>query len=339
MTVEEKEYRSFIGRILGLRGNEAVRVTLLFRGGSDRTFYRVHVPGGKSYIFMHYSPGREENNYYVEIAVFLRDIGVRVPAIVGHDRARRFILMEDLGDADLFSFRQAPWSRREELYRKTLSLVLQLHSFPLESFSPQAVPLAEAFGPSLYRWERDYFRENFVEGLCGIRLDPGEAEGLERELAALAGGLEGGNRCLVHRDLQSKNVMVVGGEPALIDFQGMRVGNPFYDLGSLLYDPYVAFTHEERLSLLRFCHRYLGRSLDWPDFQKAFFRASAQRLMQALGAYGFLGLKRGLREFLEHVPRGLENLIDASTRAGDLPRLRDTAVRCREVVSSSKSKV
>ncbi|HRR42140.1 MAG TPA: phosphotransferase [Syntrophales bacterium] len=334
MTVEDKEHRSFIGKALGIGGNEAVRITLLFRGGSDRTFYRVHVPGRNSFIFMHYSPGREENNYYVEIAGFLPNIGVRVPAIVGHDRARRFILMEDLGDADLFSFRQAPWSRREELYRKTLGLVLRLHSFPLDAFPFQAVPLAEAFGPSLYRWERDYFRENFVGGLCGVRLDPGEAEDLERELAALAADLEGGSRCLVHRDLQSKNVMVVSGEPALIDFQGMRAGNPFYDLGSLLYDPYVAFTHDERLGLLRFYHRSLGRSLDWPDFQKAFFRASAQRLMQALGAYGFLGLKRGLRGFLEHVPRGLENLIDASTRAGDLPRLRETAVRCREIVSS-----
>ena len=37
-----------------------------------------------------------------------------------------------------------------------------------------------------------------------------------------------------------------------------------------------------------------------------------QRLMQALGAYGFLGLVKGSRHFLAHVPaalRSLRNLI------------------------------
>ena len=66
-------------------------------------------------------------------------------------------------------------------------------------------------------------------------------EALEAELAALAGRLGETPLSLVHRDLQSQNVMVVNGEPVLIDFQGLRPGSFFYDLGSLLFDPYVAF--------------------------------------------------------------------------------------------------
>ena len=67
---------------------------------------------------------------------------------------------------------------------------------------------------------------------------------LETELSALGERLSGTGRCLVHRDLQSQNVMIRDGEPFLIDFQGMRFGSPFYDLGSLLCDPYVDFSDE-----------------------------------------------------------------------------------------------
>jgi len=73
--------------------------------------------------------------------------------------------------------------------------------------------------------------------------------------------------------------------------------------------------------------------------ESAFREASAQRLMQALGAYGFLGRTRGLGNFLEYIPQGLENLIDASTHAGNLPNLLDLAVRCREKVQNSDFKV
>ena len=39
--------------------------------------------------------------------------------------------------------------------------------------------------------------------------------------------------------------MIKNGQPVLIDFQGLRKGCLFYDLGSLICDPYVTFTDEE----------------------------------------------------------------------------------------------
>jgi hypothetical protein len=50
--------------------------------------------------------------------------------------------------------------------------------------------------------------------------------------------------------------------------------------------------------------------------------------MQALGAYGFLGVSRGLAAYLEHVPAGLANLIQAASGAGSLPRLSELCERC-----------
>ena len=113
----------------------------------------------------------------------------------------------------------------------------------------------------------------------------------------------------------------------------MRLGSPFYDLGALLYDPYVPFTPEARLDLLRHYHDRGPQTLPWPAFVEAFREASVQRLLQALGAYGCLGLRTGRPDFLAHVPRGLENLIEAAGRSPRLGRLRRLLSRCREAIN------
>jgi len=76
--------------------------------------------------------------------------------------------------------------------------------------------------------------------------------------------------------------MIRAGEPFFIDFQGMRFGSLFYDLGSLLCDPYVTLEDRERDELLFFYYGLSKRELDWPGFRNSFWEASAQRLMQAL---------------------------------------------------------
>jgi hypothetical protein len=58
--------------------------------------------------------------------------------------------------------------------------------------------------------------------------------------------------------------------------------------------------------------------------------------MQALGAYGFLGLKKGLKTFLEHTPAGLQNLQYAASRAATLPRLRELSSTCQRVAEKKE---
>jgi len=190
----------------------------------------------------------------------------------------------------------------------------------------------DGFSDSLYRWERDYFTNHFVHGLCGIRCPAALAQTLDSELSSLAGRLLKGKRCLIHRDLQSQNVMIRDQEPFLIDFQGMRLGNPLYDLGSLLCDPYVNFSESQRGELLSSYRGLAGLEAAREDFDRAFWEASAQRLMQALGAYGYLGRVRGLKSYLQHVPAGLSNLTLAARNANTLPHLSELLEACREAI-------
>ncbi|HUL20432.1 MAG TPA: phosphotransferase [Thermodesulfobacteriota bacterium] len=300
--------------------------------GSDRTFFRLRWNREDSAILVQYDPKRVENTYYADIATFLREIGVPAPRLIRHDPAGCLIVMEDLGDTDLWSLRETHWETRQVLYRKTLTIAHRLHSFPKKDFPSARVKLMEGFGPHLYLWERDYFRDHFVRDFSEIRLGPSFDRELESELSALAERLAGTARCLVHRDLQSHNVMIRDGEPFFIDFQGMRFGSLFYDLGSLLCDPYVHFSVKEQEELLSFYYGLSNWDYSWAAFRNVFWEASAQRLMQALGAFGFLGLKKGLKAFLEHIPAGLRHLQLAALQAGSLPRLRELSVEGQRVL-------
>ena len=322
----------FAREALGLPESIFVNLSPLAGRGSDRAFFRLEWNQRDSAILVHYDPKRIENTYYSDIAAFLRDIDVPVPCLIRHDPACCLIVIEDLGDIDLFSLRETPWETRRDLYQKTLSIMHRLHSFPEKNFPSGRVRLMESFGPDLYRWERTYFRDHFVRNVCRIELEPSFERELEAELSSLAGRLAGTRRSLVHRDLQSQNVMIRNQEPFLIDFQGMRFGSPFYDLGSLLCDPYVTLSSSERDELLSFYYGLSTWDLDWVTFQNTFWEASAQRLMQALGAYGFLGLKKGLKAFLDHIPAGLRNLQRATSQVASLPRLRELALKCQNAI-------
>ncbi len=327
------EILAFCRDSLALPDSVSMDILPMAGRGSDRTFFRLKWSPKGSAILVCYDPKRVENTYYADIAEFLKGIDIPVPRLIRHDPVACLILMEDLGDTDLWSFRETSWEKRRPLYEKTLTVLHRLHSFPEKAFPSGRVRLMEEFGPDLYRWERDYFREHFVRNACRVDLGPSLERELESELSALGERLSGTGRCLVHRDLQSQNVMIRDGELFLIDFQGMRFGSLFYDLGSLLCDPYVDFADGERDELLSFYCGLWKEGLNPVAFRDSFWEASAQRLMQALGAYGFLGLGKGLKSFLEHIPAGIRNLHHATMQTEFLPRLRELSRLCQKAIA------
>ena len=104
-----------------------MRFLPLEKGGSERKFYRICAGGESPVILVKYSGQKQENRHYVEIAKFLAASNVNVPAIYFHDASEGLIWMQDLGDEDLWSWREAPWERRRPLYESALFEVSKLH--------------------------------------------------------------------------------------------------------------------------------------------------------------------------------------------------------------------
>lgn len=288
----------------------AVKITPIEKGGSDRKFYRVRSAPDEPIILVKYNLEREENRHYVQIAEFLGAHGVRAPKIYFHDAAEGLIWIEDLGETDLWSFRDEPWLVRRAFYESALEEIAKLHALPESAHAALADDLPPPFNAALYLWEQSYFFENCLGRVFGVPETELAALSTIPELRVIAEALGEGPRVLVHRDFQSQNIIMRSAQAHLIDFQGMRPGLAEYDLASLLYDPYVALTFAERAELLEYYRgiRNARGGATAEDFPSALRFCAMQRLMQALGAYGFLGLVKGNRAFLEHIPVALASL-------------------------------
>jgi len=293
---------------------DEIKIAPIEKGGSDRKFYRVRCSSEQSLILVKYNLEREENRHYVEIAQFLETHGIHAPRIYYHDIDEGLIWLEDLGERDLFGYRNEPWLVRRAFYESALDEVRKLHQLPESVCIEMHQHLPAEFNAALYLWEQNYFFENClgryfevekteIDTLAGLPV----LQKIAEKLAQLP-------RVLVHRDFQSQNILLRNGQAYLIDFQGMRPGLAHYDLASLLFDPYVDLSDAERNELLE---HYCGETPD-ADFRETLRLCAMQRLMQALGAYGFLGLVKDHKHFLHYIPKAVRSLREI---AGDIAGL------------------
>jgi hypothetical protein len=287
-----------------------IKIRPIEKGGSDRKFYRIRCSENQKLILVKYNLEREENRHYVEIAKFLEAHGIRAPKIYFHDAAEGLIWIEDLGEHDLYSYRQDSWLVRRAFYESALDEIIKLHHLPESVCMEMKEHLPAEFNAALYRWEQRYFFNNCLGRFFRV------SESRRKELAALPGLREIAKRLaslprvLVHRDFQSQNIIIQNGQANLIDFQGMRPGLAEYDLASLLFDPYVGLSAAERSELIEYYRQKQTNNALTVNgrFDDTLQLCAMQRLMQALGAYGFLGLVRGHDHFLQYIPRAMQSL-------------------------------
>ena len=294
----------------GFEPNEA-DIRKVAKGASTRAFYRFSKDGEKL-VGCFYSDLPRENFLYAPIAEFLCGCGVPVPKILYHDAQKRIIVMEDAGERDIG---ELPLGERRGAYFAALRAAKILHTKASEKFAANPIELCPPFDADLYRWEQDYFYRECAQGVFGINIPRPDSdfEVLTRRLLDFP-------RRLLFRDFQSQNIMVSeGGDIRVIDFQGMRLGNPFYDVASLLFDPYVERLGGEFIDLA------LGEYLNFlPDASFPGFAqsremlnfAGVERLLQALGAYGFLSAKKGKTGYVKYFAPAAANLLGCAQKCG-----------------------
>jgi N-acetylmuramate 1-kinase len=305
MTLVDTLLRQTRLRFPSLETAEAA-ISPIKKGGSERKFYRIQFSPERSIVLINYTKAHAENQRYVAIAEFLAGHGVRAPKIYFHDPAEGLIWIEDLGERDLWSSRDESWTVRRPFYESALGEIAKLHRISAAESAEVRTDLPAPFDAALYLWEQEYFFENCLGRHFGIDQEK------RRELAALPAfrriveRLASFPRNLMHRDFQSQNIILREGLAYLIDFQGMRLGLAEYDLASILYDPYVNLTESERAGLLQYYR--LSAEVNNPDFAEKFRLCAIQRLMQALGAYGYLGYVKDNQAFLAYIPAAVDSL-------------------------------
>jgi aminoglycoside/choline kinase family phosphotransferase len=321
--------RSFITAHVDGFDENGWKVTLAGHAGSQRLFYRIKEPGdgGRSFVLVVWDSKDEDWLRFLSIPRELSPHINVLPAILFSDDCHGLILEEDLGDHTLKSAVSDGLSvdEKEALFRRVVDSLRLWHRLDIKL---SLTISSRALDYEVFMWETDYFARRCVVDFCGAERLLTKAWKKERTaLAAQAAALP---KCFVHRDFQSENIILKGAEVKYVDFQGARLGPPAYDLASLLYDPYLDILDDmliERL-LTYYCTLDQTVSID----AHSFYLCAAQRLMQALGAYGNLSIHQGKTRYRSFVPVALSRLCRVLECLPEYPALSGVALGCREAV-------
>ncbi len=274
--------------------------------GSNRKFFRIFLKK-ESFILILPQKGKEgikEAEKTFIIGNFLKKQGIPVPEIKFWDKKTGILLVEDLGDLRLYE------AIKNKTYLKKYFQAIEILVSLQQIEKSKLLTLID-----LPVYNKDFILEKEV--LYGINAlyKISEEEKLKinkKNLNFLESWIERSIKnfayyVLVHRDFQSKNIMLKGSSPYLIDFQGMIIGPPSYDLASLLYDPYANLKEELRKELINY---YLKLTqIDREAFYKELKEVRCFRILQALGAFKKLS-DQGKSWFKNYIPVAIKLLKD-----------------------------
>ncbi len=296
-------------------GKAPAKITQLKGDGSDRSIYRI-VCDNKSVIGIH-GENHAENLAFIQFSRHFANYELPVPRIYVEQLASGIYLEEDLGDLTLFDrISKVNKSSRTvlNLYQNVIEWLIRFQILASKDFDYSYCYQYAHFSREAMLWDLQYFRHRFLDITYNENLNE---EGLEKDFRFLANYLsQADSHYFLYRDFQSRNIMLQGEKPYFIDYQSGRRGALQYDLASLLYDAKAKLPQNIREYLIDF---YLERAnqtakIDSVKFVKYFYGFVLLRILQALGAFGFLAKVKGKTQFEAGIPLAISNIQEIMER-------------------------
>ena len=324
-TALPRAFRKAFGDIPG----PGIKKKKLKGDGSERQWYRLKT--GRHCLIMADHGIREKRSIsevdaFVHIGQHLYRQGVSVPKIYYFDAFCGLVFLDDLGDVNLQQAARLTPNPQSliPLYKSVIDQLIKLSLRGADNFDPAWTYQTARYDQELIiEKECRYFQEAFLKGYLGLRTRP---EDLAADFASLAQkALQYSNTGFMHRDMQSRNIMIKNHQVYFIDFQGGRFGPIQYDLASLLIDPYVELPDTIQVQLLDYSIDALSEitELKPNEFRLCYHYCTLTRNLQILGAFSFLSRMKSKRYFEKYIPAALRTLHSGLvTRSkGEFPTL------------------
>ena len=293
-------------------GTCPVSVDPVSASASNRRYYRMVSPAGTCIGAV--GTDRQENEAFVAISLHFRSKGIPVPEVFAVSEDGMSYLQEDLGDEVLLD--RLVKARRtgeglaeaEELMCSAMALLPKIQFEGASGFDFSVCYPQPAFDRRMVMFDLNYFKYCFLKA-TGLEFNE---MCLQDDFEKLADDLLADDTdTFMYRDFNARNVMVRGGEPCFIDFQGGRRGPVYYDVASFVYHARAGYTDGQREKMLEAYLEALSEYM--PVDRKVFFSRLRLfvlfRLLQVLGAYGFRGWTEHQAAFMTSVPAALDGLV------------------------------
>ena len=279
---------------------------------STKQFYRVRASRRTAVLVVNPEPFGADSPLLSNHRI-LESIGAPVPRLIARDDRQGLVLAEDLGDDTLLRYllggvggrrRSArPAQTWIQLYREACDLIVLLQTEARKAIRPEDFAARNALDKERFLFELGHFHRYFIIGLKERKPDPAGEAVLQAFYADLAEECDRMRRVYCHRDLMSRNLMLKGRRLRLIDYQDARMGPYTYDAASLLRDSSLDLDERLVQAMIDYLAGRLGEGPE--EFRSDFDTMALQRNIKELGTFGYMATVRGLKGYLEFVPRAI----------------------------------
>ena len=273
---------------------------------SFRRFYRL-ILKQKSKIIVSAQKEKYKNLIaYTTINKFLRSNKILAPKLYSYNFSKGFILIQDFGN--LTFYKQLIRKKNKlKVYKKLVDLLIKI-----QKIRPKIK--IRNIDKGFYSFEK-YSRKNllkesnlFFDWYLTLFLSKKKAFYIKKKcnkiLSKLYNSLNFPNSFFVHRDYHAQNLMKVGNKIGVIDSQDALIGNPAYDLVSLIDDVRIKTSTKLKNQIYNY---YLKKNqkiykTNQQNFLKDFSILSVQRSLKIIGIFSRLFKRDKKKIYLKYIP-------------------------------------
>jgi len=271
---------------------------------SFREFFRLE-KGNKTSIIITARKERFKNLIaYSAINKFLRDKGIHAPKTISQHFSNGIMEIEDFGNNTLLHFiRQS--KNIFPLYKKSIDVILKLQKIkPINKIkikSNRSLKLNNYNLKNLHK-ESDLFLNWYLPGILGKRKSKKFKTKIKKELNKLYQQIYFKNKFIVHRDFHVSNIMPVKSKLGVIDNQDAILGNPMYDVASLIDDVRIQIPLPIKNKLFQYYYKKSSLSKNMYFLKNDFDILSIQRNLKILGIFYRLNKRDKKSQYLKYLP-------------------------------------
>ena len=273
---------------------------------SFRTFYRLVLNKTSKIIVLAKKEKYKNLIAYASINSLLRKNKILAPKLYTHNYSKGIIVIEDFGD---LSFDKILLKKRNKLkiYKNLINLLLKIQKIKPKSKIKnilRGTHLINKYSIKYLHEESDLFFDWYLSMFFNKRKVFNIKKKTKKILTQLYRKLHFPNSYFVHRDYHVQNLMKVGKRIGVIDSQDALIGNPAYDLVSLIDDVRIKTSTKLKNQIYNY---YLKKTLKiYRDNSKKFLEdfkiLSVQRSLKIIGIFSRLFKRDKKKNYLKLIP-------------------------------------
>ena len=271
---------------------------------SFREFFRLK-KGNKTSIIVTARKERFRNLIaYSIINKFLRGKGIHTPKTISQHFSEGIMEIEDFGDNTLFhSIRKS--KNIFPFYKKSINVILKLQKIkPINKIkirSNRNLKLNTYNLKNLHK-DSDLFLNWYLPGVLGKRKSKKFKKKIKIELNKLYKQIYFKNKFIVHRDFHVSNIMPVKSKLGIIDTQDVILGNPLYDVASLIDDVRIEIPLPIKNKIFQYYAKKSSLKKNIYFLKNDFDILSVQRNLKILGIFYRLNKRDKKPQYLKYLP-------------------------------------